>query len=159
MRILGFDPGSVCAGYGCIEHHRATNQWHHIDNGVIRPKTTLTHADRLAHIYDRLQQLLITLAPDLFVIEEVFVANNVKSALLLGQARGVALLAAVQAQMPIHEYSARVVKQSIVGNGNATKEQIQFMTARLLKLPEPAATDAADALAIALTHAHHMRVR
>lgn len=155
MRIFGFDPGSQCAGYAIVEGERTT--WRHVDNGVIRPKTTLPYLDRLAQIYERLTQLLREFAPDAFAIEEVFLAHNVKSALQLGQARGVALLAAHQAKLPIHAYSARVVKQSVVGNGNATKEQIQFMTSKLLKLPEPAAADAADALAIALTHGYHVR--
>lgn len=153
-RIFGIDPGSVITGYGVIERHGG--RLVHIDNGVIRPPAAATHAARLVQIHAALLTLLGHFAPAVVAIEEVFVAKNAQSALRLGQARGVAILATSQAGLLIHEYSSRAVKQAITGYGNATKEQIQKMTARLLHLREPATTDAADALAVAITHAHHV---
>lgn len=155
MRILGIDPGSLTTGYGIIES--AGQRLTHIDNGIIRPKRTADNPDRLAYIYEGLVARIAEFRPTMVAIEEIFVAKNIRSALHLGQARGIALLAARQASLPIQAYSARTVKQSLVGNGNATKAQVQFMTAKFLQLSEPAAEDAADALAIAITHAHHSR--
>ncbi|MBI2345397.1 MAG: crossover junction endodeoxyribonuclease RuvC [Deltaproteobacteria bacterium] len=155
MRIFGIDPGSSITGYGVID--RDGRRLSHIDNGIIRPKVGSPYTARLGTIYDALVKLLRQFAPNTVAIEEVFVAKNVHSALHLGQARGVAILAATQAGCPVHEYPSRTVKQAIVGYGNATKEQIQVMTARLLGLPQTATTDAADALAVAITHAHTAR--
>lgn len=152
MRIFGIDPGSTVTGYGIIAIEG--NRLRHIDNGIIRPKSSAPYPDRLALIYESLVKLLHQFTPTTVAVEEVFVAKNVRSALHLGQARGVAILAATQAGLPIHEFSTRTVKQAIVGYGNATKEQIQMMTARLLHLPEQAAVDAADALAVAICCAH-----
>lgn len=153
MRILGIDPGSLITGYGVIEVVERKAQ--HIDNGIIRPARGAEYAERLAFIFAQLGDCIRRYQPSVCAIEEVFVAKNVRSALHLGQARGVALLCAAQAGLPIVEYSTRTIKQTVVGNGNATKAQIQFMTARLLGLPETATEDAADALAVAITHAHH----
>lgn len=155
MRIFGIDPGSTVTGYGVVDAEG--NQLRHVDNGVVRPRTSASYPERLLQIFESLDRLLTSFAPMVVAIEEVFVAKNVHSALHLGQARGVAILAAVRMGLPIHEYSTRTVKQSVVGYGNASKEQIQQMTARLLGLTEVAATDAADALAVAITHAHHAR--
>ncbi len=148
--VLGIDPGSRITGYGVIEAYGRKTA--HIDNGIARPNPRLAHAARLNYIFDKLCQIIAQYSPTEIAIEEVFVSRNVLSALLLGQSRGIALLAAARANLPIYEYSTRLVKQSVVGYGNADKNQIQFMTSKLLKLPEPAAEDAADALAVALTH-------
>lgn len=155
MRIFGIDPGSTITGYGIID--ACGNQLRHVDNGVIRPKASASYPERLLQIFESLERLLTSFAPMAVAIEEVFVAKNVHSALHLGQARGVAILAAIRRGLPVHEYSTRTVKQSVVGYGNASKEQIQQMTVRLLGLQEVAATDAADALAVAITYAHHAR--
>lgn len=157
MRILGIDPGSVITGYGVVE--RVGNRLRHIDNGVIRPPAGAEYPARLAYIYDALRACVERFAPQALAIEEVFVAKNVRSALHLGQARGIALLVAAQGGLPIAEYSTRTVKQSVVGNGAATKEQVQYMVTKLLALPEPPTADAADALAVAITHIYHSRVR
>lgn len=154
-RILGIDPGSQTTGYGIIE--ASGQKLIHIDNGIIRTKTRDPHHIRLAYIFDQLQSRIAEFAPDLIAIEQVFVGKNVNSALILGQARGVALLCAARAELPIHEYTTRDVKQTIVGYGNADKSQIQFMTAKLLNLPQVAAEDAADALAVAITHSRYAR--
>lgn len=156
MRIFGIDPGSQVTGYGIIQANGTRLQ--HIDNGVIRPKAKLPYADRLAYIFEHLTKRMAEFRPNFVAIEEVFFSKNPRSALHLGQARGIALLIAAQANITIHEYSTRAVKQAITGYGNATKQQIQFMTAKMLKLPEPAAEDAADALAVAITHAQHARM-
>lgn len=156
MKIFGIDPGSRTTGYGIIvvEGQRLT----HVDNGGISPSPKKTVAERLGEIYSQLSELLQQHQPTVVAIEEVFVANNARSALLLGQARGVALAAAAAWKIPVVEYSTRFVKQAIVGYGNADKHQIQVMVSRLLKLPEAAMTDAADALAIAITHSSQSRL-
>lgn len=152
QRILGIDPGSQITGFGVVEAHG--NRLVHVDNGIIRP-TKKAYADRLAYIFDALTAQIAACAPVAVAIEAVFVGKNMRSALHLGQARGVALLCAAKAGLPVHEYATRDVKQAVVGYGNATKQQIQFMTAKLLGLPEPATEDAADALAVAITHARY----
>ncbi len=156
MRILGIDPGSHCTGYGLIDVEG--RKLAHLDNGIIEPGKKLALGQRLAVIFEQLSQLVAQHRPTHVAIEEVFYAKNVQSMLSLGQARGIALLVAARAELTIHEYSTRLIKQTVVGHGNATKAQIQFMTAKHLGLPEVAWEDAADALAAAITHAQHMRV-
>lgn len=131
----------------------------HVDNGAIIPSPKLSPAQRLYFIHTELLKLLDHAQPNVVAVEEVFVANNPRSALTLGQARGVALAAAAACGFPVVEYSTRLVKQAIVGYGNATKEQIQSMVRRLLSLPESAMADASDALAVAITHAHSHRLQ
>lgn len=155
MRILGIDPGSHRTGYGIIDVEGC--QLAHVDNGVIEPGRKLELPARLALIFDHLTRLIAQYRPTCAAIEEIFFAKNVQSMLSLGQARGVAILAAARAELRLHEYSTRIVKQTVVSYGNATKGQIQFMTAKFLNLPEVASEDAADALAVAITHAQHSR--
>lgn len=155
MRIIGIDPGSHRTGYGIIDVAGRTLT--HVDNGVIEAGRKLALPARLAYIFDHLCQIITKHRPTCAAIEEVFYAKNVQSMLSLGQARGVALLAAARAELAVHEYSTRVIKQTVVSYGNATKTQIQFMTAKYLGLPEVASEDAADALAVAITHAQHAR--
>lgn len=157
MIIFGIDPGSRVTGYGiiCCEG----SQVRHVDNGAVIPSPTLSPAQRLHYIYTELLRLLNQTRPTVVAVEEVFVANNPRSALTLGQARGVALAAAAACALPVVEYSTRLVKQAMVGYGNATKEQIQSMVRRLLSLPESAMADASDALAVAITHAHSHRLQ
>lgn len=153
MRILGIDPGSYRTGYGLIDV--AGRQVRHVDNGVIAPGQRLKLPARLVYIFEQLGQIIATHRPSCAVVEEIFFAKNVQSMVSLGQARGVAILAAARAELQVHEYSPRLVKQTVVSYGNASKAQIQFMTAKFLSLSEVASEDAADALAVAITHAHH----
>lgn len=149
--ILGIDPGSRATGYGIINTNGSRHQC--ICYGVIRvAKTSL--AMQLHEIFCDLTQLLEQQMPHEIAIEQVFVQHNVNSALKLGQARGAALTAVAQYQLPVFEYSTRQVKQAIVGYGAAIKQQMQHMTKLMLNLSKTPPQDAADALAIALCHAH-----
>lgn len=149
--ILGIDPGSVKTGFGIID--TAGNKPRYITSGVIRlPAGDL--APRLKVIFDALSQLIGEYQPDQCAIEQIFVAKSAGSALKLGQARGAAIVAAVNADLPVAEYEARKVKQSVVGNGGASKDQVQMMVQTLLKLQSCPQEDAADALAVALCHHH-----
>ncbi len=152
MRILGIDPGSRATGYGLIEQQG--NRLVHLDNGAIMTSSSAQLADRLEQIYTGLEKLILQFAPDAVAVEQVFMAKNPASALKLGHARGVALLAGVRAGLPVAEYTALQVKSAVVGYGRAAKSQVQQMTRTLLNLPEIAQEDAADALAVAICHAH-----
>jgi crossover junction endodeoxyribonuclease RuvC len=145
---MGIDPGSSCTGYGVLEEDR--DEPRVIASGVIRvPKGPL--AMRLAKIFSGLETVFNTHQPDVGAVEEVFQARNAKSALVLGHARGVALLVAGLAGVGVHEYPTRKVKQTVTGHGNADKEQVrQILGAILGELP--AQLDASDALAVALCH-------
>ena len=151
MRILGLDPGSRFTGYGIIEVRAAGLAC--IAHGRLEIDG-LPLAERLARIHAGVSALLTEHAPQEVAIERVFVNRNVESALKLGQARGAALSALVQAGLPVAEYTALQVKQSVVGYGKAKKEQVQQMVCKLLKLPGTPGADAADALACAICHAH-----
>ena len=152
MRILGIDPGSKATGYGFIEQRG--NRLVHIDNGAIFTRSQDALATRLQKIYQTLCDLIDQYRPDAVAVEQVFMARNPASALKLGHARGVALLAGINAGLPVAEYSALQVKSAVVGYGKAGKNQVQHMTKTLLNLPEIAQEDAADALAVAICHAH-----
>lgn len=152
MRILGIDPGSKATGYGFIEQQG--NRLIHIDNGTIFTRSQVALAERLQKIYQDLNALIAQFQPDAVAVEQVFMAKNPASALKLGHARGVALLAGINAGLPVAEYSALQVKSAVVGYGRASKNQVQQMTRTLLNLPEIAQEDAADALAVAICHAH-----
>jgi crossover junction endodeoxyribonuclease RuvC len=156
MRIIGIDPGSRVTGFGVIDsdgnHHTLVSQ------GVVRTHTTGSFAEKLKLIHDGILEVMDEWGPDQMAVESLFYATNVKSALKLGHARGVALLAAVERGLGVHEYAPLEVKQAVVGYGRADKRQVQRMVAVLLELenpPEP--HDAADALAIAICHAHQIR--
>jgi crossover junction endodeoxyribonuclease RuvC len=149
--ILGIDPGSRLTGYGVIRQQGG--KFEYIASGCIR--MTLTEMpDRLKQIFDGVSQIILQTQPTVFAIEQVFMARNPDSALKLGQARGAAIVAAKFAGLEVYEYSARQVKQSVVGTGAAAKEQVQHMVKSLLKLPANPQADAADALAVALCHGH-----
>ena len=152
MRILGIDPGSSVTGYGIVEIVGA--KLVHLTHGALRPPKSQELAVRLAAIQSGLAEVIEGHAPDLAVVEQVFVSSSPRSALILGQARGVVLAAVAAAGLPVEEYSAREIKQAVVGTGAADKEQVQHMVKVLLKLPAIPAEDAADALATALCHAH-----
>ena len=152
MLILGIDPGTQTTGYGIIK--KDGRNIIHIENGVISPKAKLPLAEKLSHIFSELRKIIAKFKPNEVAVEEVFVSNNVRSALILGHARGVAMLAASEAGIKVHEYSTREIKKALVGYGNADKNQVAQMVKRLLKLPEVAAPDASDALAAAMCHAN-----
>lgn len=156
MRILGIDPGSRITGYGIIDQQG--NRLIHLDNGAIITRGGMPLADRLNLIYSQLESLIQEFDPQAVAVEQVFVARNPASALKLGHARGIALLAGVRAGLPVAEYTALQVKSAVVGYGRAAKSQIQQMTRTLLNLTEIAQEDAADALAVAICHAHSHRL-
>lgn len=150
MRVLGIDPGSNTTGYGILEESGGVIR--HIDNGNISPVTKSPFHKRLAEIFEGLAGIIEAHRPDAVAIENVFVAKNARSSLLLGHARGVAMLAASRAGLDIEEYTPSQVKIAITGSGRADKAQIQSMVRAILKLPEIACEDASDALAVAICH-------
>jgi crossover junction endodeoxyribonuclease RuvC len=157
MRVFGIDCGTEFTGYGVVELDNAarTAQLRHCAAGTIRLNKKQTTAERLAQVYAELTGLLTLHEPDVVAIEEVFFSANAKSALKLGQVRGVALLAAANSGRPVAEYAPLSIKSAVVGHGLAAKEQVQFMVMRLLRLEQaPDSPDAADALAIAICHLH-----
>jgi len=157
MIVLGIDPGLVQTGYGLIKINGEKKTV--LDYGTISPNTKTSLAIRLNVIFEDLITIIDEYKPTTMVIEEVFFGKNVKSALLLGHARGVAMVCASKYKIPVFEYSARKIKQSITGNGNAHKSQIKFMIMNELKLKEfNAPIDASDALAIAICHLYQLKL-
>jgi len=152
MRILGIDPGTRITGYGIIDVEG--NRLRHVENGIVATRSNQPLADRLKIIYDGLQQVIATHDPAEMSIEQIFLAKNPRAALTLGHSRGTAMLAGVNANLPVCEYSALQVKSAVVGYGHAGKQQVQQMVKALLNLPEIAQEDAADALAVAICHAN-----
>jgi crossover junction endodeoxyribonuclease RuvC len=153
MIILGLDPGLGTTGWGVIA--KSGNRLSHIANGQIKTDAKMPLAGRLLQLDLELADVLLEHKPDAAAVEEVFVNSNPQSTLKLGQARGVVLLGASRTGIEVGEYSARSVKKSVVGVGNADKKQIQAMLNILLPGAKIAGADAADALAVAITHAHH----
>jgi crossover junction endodeoxyribonuclease RuvC len=157
MRVFGIDCGTEFTGYGVVETDETarTAQLTHLAAGTVRLNKKQTTAQRLAQVYAELTALIALHEPDVVAIEEVFFSANAKSALKLGQVRGVALLAAANSGRPVAEYAPLSIKSAVVGHGLAAKEQVQFMVMRLLRLEQaPDSADAADALAIAICHLH-----
>lgn|SRR5690606_24595773 len=150
--ILGIDPGSRKTGFGIINVVGARAEY--VTSGVIRMADSDELPLRLKTIFDSVTQIIHQYCPQQMAIEQVFMAKNASSALKLGQARGAAIVAAVALELPVSEYEARKVKQSVVGNGAADKLQVQHMVKTLLRLPAAPQEDAADALAVALCHAN-----
>ena len=154
MRVLGIDPGTATVGYGVVE--RSNNPGaaaHLVECGILRTRPRDALAQRLAIIHEGLRELIERHRPDVLAVEDIFYATNVRTTVVLGHARGVILLAGAQAGILVAEYSPALVKKTVVGRGAALKPQVGFMVAKLLKLsaaPRPA--DAADAVAVALTH-------
>ena len=147
MRVLGIDPGLRSTGWGVVSVNQG--RLHHIANGAIRPNPRYSDADRLTMIYQGLSLVIVDTQPDRAAIEDIFVAKSARSALRLGMARGVGILACGAAKIEVSEIAARAVKKAVVGTGTASKEQIQDMVARLLQA-QPSNADAADALAVAI---------
>ena len=152
IRILGIDPGLRVTGFGLIE--KSGNNLAYLASGCIKTDANNSLPQRLKTIYSGLRELVAQYQPDQAVVEIVFVNVNPQSTLLLGQARGAAITALVAGGVEVAEYTALQVKQAVVGNGKAAKEQVQHMVRRLLSLPGDPSPDAADALACAIAHAH-----
>lgn len=153
MRILGIDPGYAILGYGIIDV--TGNRFSAVDYGSIMTDASIDMTSRLQSIYENLTNLINTYKPDEASIEELFFNNNAKTAILVGEARGVALLACANGGLPIGEYTPLQIKQALVGYGRADKKQVQFMVKTMLNLAQvPKPDDTADALAAAICHAH-----
>ena len=156
--ILGVDPGSMITGYGLIRSNEHENVL--LKCGTIKTDSKSSLPEKLKVIFEGVSRIIAKECPDELAIEETFYSKNARSALVMGQARGAAILAAACANLPIAEYSPKEVKSSVVGQGSASKLQVQFMVKNILKLKElPQPIDAADALAIALCHAQKMRFK
>ncbi|HVM23612.1 MAG TPA: crossover junction endodeoxyribonuclease RuvC [Sphingomicrobium sp.] len=153
-RILGLDPGLGTTGWGLIEAEG--NRLAHIANGQLKTDPADALPRRLAALADQLEALIAEHGPDAAAAEEVFVNKNPQSTLKLGQARGVALMCAARRGIEVGEYSPALVKKAVVGTGSAEKAQVHAMVSRLLPGINIAGSDAADALAVAITHAHHL---
>ena len=149
VRVIGIDPGSRLTGFGVVDCEN--NRFKVVEYGVVRLKQVAI-APRLQQIFEQLRALIERVRPDVFAIEQVFVAKNPSSALKLGHARGAAMLAGSICGLEISEYSALQIKKAVVGRGRADKQQVQQMVAMLLNLPELPQSDSADALAVALCH-------
>lgn len=157
VRLLGIDPGLRFTGWGVIEV--VGNRLRHVADGVIATDSATSVPDRLKVLHDALAGLLTELRPDEAAIEETYVNRNGTATLKLGYARGVALLAPALVGVPVTEYAAKSVKLAVVGTGGAAKEQVQMMVRRLLPGAAIRRADAADALAVAICHAHHRASR
>ena len=157
MRFLGLDPGLRVTGWGVVEADGSLLR--HVADGVVRPDASRPIAERLVALHEGLAKVIATYAPDEAAVEETFVAQNARSALALGQARGVVLLAPALLGIAVAEYPANTVKKSVVGAGHAAKQQIGAMVRMLLPGANCATEDAADALAVAICHAHHAATR
>ena len=153
IRIIGVDPGLGATGFGLIAMG-SDGAILYRGSGVIRSPATLSFPQRIQRIYRRLAEEIKNYTPHLMAVEQPFFAKNVKSAMLLGQARGLAILAAAEAGVEVHEYSPLEVKQAVVGYGRAAKGQVQAMISSLLHVPKDLKADAADALAVAICLAH-----
>ncbi len=153
LRVLGIDPGTAIMGYGVVEEHDGSLR--ELSHGALLTPAGDPLPVRLLTLYKGLQELITAHRPAAMAIEALFFNRNVRTALAVGHARGVALLTAAQADLPVVEYTPQQVKSAVVGYGGAAKEQVQRMVATLLALPEiPRPDDAADALAIAICHLH-----
>ncbi len=157
VRILGLDPGLRRTGWGVVACEGA--RLVHVAHGVIAPKDTLPFAERLLILLSGIEAIIAEHAPDEAAVEETFVNENARSALKLGHARAMALVAPARAGLPVAEYAATVVKKAVVGTGGADKAQVGWMIARLLPTAGKTTADAADALAVAIAHAHARTAR
>ena len=156
MRVMGIDPGSSATGYGVVERDGAALRY--VTHGTLRPARGAPLPERLASLLSGLSDVMDAHGPDAVVVEKVFVAASPRSALVLGQARGVALATAAARALPVVEYSPSQIKSAVVGTGSAEKVQVQAMVKSLLGLGRAPARDAADALAAAICHVHTGRL-
>ena len=158
MKILGIDPGFAILGYGVIE--KTGNHFRAVDYGAVTTDKDTPMPQRLEHLYDELREIIRQHQPDVASIEELYFNNNAKTAIQVGQARGVAILACVKGGIEIAEYTPLQIKQALVGYGRADKKQVQFMVKTMLNLAEvPKPDDTADALAAAICHGHSADAR
>lgn len=154
MLVLGIDPGTATTGYGLVANARSGVLAHHGHGVILTPAGEEAHL-RLARIYDQLAALIRETSPDAVAVEELFFKQNISTGIAVAQARGVVLLAAAHADLPVAGYKPAEVKQAVVGVGRASKDQVRFMTKTLLGLPDlPKPDDAADGLAVAICHVH-----
>ena len=157
MKIIGIDPGLSCTGFGIIEV--SENNKSIIDYGVVKTDSKDPLCDRLKVLHEDLEYIIKKYKPTVMSIEQIFYGKNVKSALLLGHARGIPMLLSATYKLPLYEFSPRRIKQSLTGNGNSTKEQVQFMVKKILLMDElPQPIDASDALAIAVCYNQNFRI-
>jgi crossover junction endodeoxyribonuclease RuvC len=153
VTVLGIDPGTAATGYGVVRRVDGPRRAILVECGVIRTRPRDHLAARLLAIYDGIVELIERHRPDVLAVEDVFYARNVRTTVVLGHARGVILLAGARAGVEIHEFAPATIKKAVVGTGGASKEQVQFMLTRLLRLKSaPHPTDAADGVAAALTY-------
>jgi crossover junction endodeoxyribonuclease RuvC len=155
--VMGIDPGTVVTGWGVVEASGSSLRY--VAHGIIVTSGAPGHGERLSRIYRGIAEAIAEFEPERISLEKVFFARNAQSALKLGQARGVALLAAAHRGLVVHEYAACEIKSAVVGYGRATKEQVQRMVASLLNVSCGIAADAADALAAAICHLHQEPLR
>ena len=157
MRIIGIDPGTRTVGWGIIDFDG--HNIRPVDYGVIDAGAIADYAERFAYIHEQLHRIILRNHPDIAAVEEVFTSKALKRSIEIGEGRGVAILTAALAGLPVRSYSVKTVKKSVVGNGNARKQQVQKMVKLLLTLNEiPKPDDVADALAIAICHSHRCRL-
>ncbi len=160
MLVLGVDPGTLVTGFAAVARQGGRFVCSRL--GIIRPHRDLPLEERLLRVHDELDALVDTVRPDVLAVEDCFYARNLRSTLKLGHVKGIVLIVAARRKLPIHEYAPRKVKQSVVGNGNATKEQVRFMVERMVvhlaegddALDDEWSLDATDALAVAICHLH-----
>ncbi len=156
MLIIGLDPSLTCTGWGIVA--KSGSRLSHVANGQVRTDASASLPDRLVTLDRELTDIVLHYRPDCAAVEEVFVNKNPQSTLKLGQARGVCLLAMARGGLPVSEYATRLIKKAVVGTGGADKAQVQAMLKVLLPSAKVAGADAADALAVAITHAHLLGV-
>jgi len=157
VRILGLDPGLRRTGWGVVTIDGM--RLGHVAHGVIKPDDKAPFAERLLHLFEEITAVIAAHQPDEAAVEETFVNSNASSTLKLGHARACCLIAPAKAGLPVAEYAATVVKKAVVGTGGADKDQVGFMIRRLLPTAGDTTSDAADALAVAIAHAHARRAR
>ena len=157
MRVIGVDPGIVVTGFGIIDNNNNNIVAH--SYGTVKPPKNMHLSDRLGYLYDEISILLDKYKPNMLAVEDTFYSKNFKSAMSLGQARGAIILAGYTAKISCVEYSPKKVKKSVVGNGNASKEQVQYMVKNILQLDQlPSPFDSSDALAIGLCYLNQNQV-
>jgi len=158
LRVLGIDPGIRTTGFGIIDSN--INRLSLIASGTINPKVSDNLPLRLNYLFEEVELIINKFSPDIFSIEDMFYSKNVKTAMILGQARGAMIIAAAQANIDIFEYAPRKVKMSVCGNGGASKEQVQYMVMKILNLKEiPGTTDVSDAIAVGICCLNQVRIK